>query len=280
MTIKIKPYTEALGAEILNINLGRKLSDSNLSLIKDTLNKYHVLFFRDQDITSKQLINFGKNFGSLEIHPLIPTLPGNPEIIELKSLDTGPAPMAKNSEVWHSDMSYTKIPPYAGILQAKKIPESGGNTMFLNAALAYDSLSTNMKKFLAKLKAVHSIVKTITHDELLDGNALKRFDMMNEKLPPIEHPVIRTHPETGKKLIYVNEIFTSHIVGLNINESDAILQFLYRHIHNPNFQCRFIWEKNSIAFWDNQITQHYAVADYSSLRTMHRLTIDGTHRPK
>ena len=93
--------------------------------------------------------------------------------------------MAKNSEVWHSDMSYTKIPPYAGILQAKKIPESGGNTMFLNAALAYDSLSTNMKKFLAKLKAVHSIVKTITHDELLDGKELKRFKMMNEKLPPI-----------------------------------------------------------------------------------------------
>ena len=139
MAVKIKPYTEALGAEVLNINLGRKLSANNLSLIKDTLNIYHVLFFRDQDITSKQLINFGKNFGSLEIHPLIPTLPGNPEIIELKSLDTGPAPMAKNSEVWHSDMSYTKIPPYAGILQAKKIPESGGNTMFLNAALAYDS---------------------------------------------------------------------------------------------------------------------------------------------
>ena len=184
MAVKIKPYTEALGAEVLNINLGRKLSDSNLSLIKDTLNKYHVLFFRNQDITSKQLINFGKNFGSLEIHPLIPTLPGNPEIIELKSLDTGPAPMAKNSEVWHSDMSYTKIPPYAGILQAKKIPESGGNTMFLNAALAYDSLSTNMKKFLAKLKAVHSIVKTITHDELLDGNALKRFNMMNESSSP------------------------------------------------------------------------------------------------
>jgi len=280
MTIKIKPYTEALGAEILNINLGRKLSDKNLSLIKDAINKYHVLFFRDQDITSNQFINFGKNFGSLEIHPLIPTLPGHPEIIEMKSLETGPAPMARNSEVWHSDMSYTKVPPYAGILKAMDIPESGGNTMFLNAALAYEALSGSMKKFLSKLKAVHSIVKTMNNDELLDSNSLKRFIMMNEKLPPIEHPIIRTHPETGKKLIFVNEIFTSHITGLNSNESDAILQFLYRHIHNPNFQCRFIWQQNSIAFWDNQITQHYAVADYSSLRTMHRLTVDGTHKPR
>jgi taurine dioxygenase len=120
----------------------------------------------------------------------------------------------------------------------------------------------------------------MNNDELLDSNSLKRFIMMNEKLPPIEHPVIRTHPETGKKLIFVNEIFTSHICGLNTNESDSILQFLYRHIHNPNFQCRFIWQQNSIAFWDNQITQHYAVADYSSLRTMHRLTVDGTHKPR
>jgi taurine dioxygenase len=280
MTIKIKPYTQALGAEILNINLGRKLSDKNLSLIKDAINKYHVLFFRDQDITSNQFINFGKNFGSLEIHPLIPTLPGHPEIIELKSLKTGPSPMARNSEVWHSDMSYTKTPPYAGILKAMDIPESGGNTMFLNAALAYEALSDKMKKFLSKLKAVHSIVKTMNNDELLDSNSLKRFIMMNEKLPPIEHPVIRTHPETGKKLIFVNEIFTSHICGLNTNESDSILQFLYRHIHNPNFQCRFIWQQNSIALWDNQITQHYAVADYSSLRTMHRLTVDGTHKPR
>ena len=280
MTIKVKPYTEALGAEILNINLGRKLSNKNISLIKDALNKYHVLFFREQDISSKQFISFGKNFGSLEIHPLIPTLPGHPEIIEMKSLETGPAPMARNSEVWHSDMSYTKVPPYAGILKAMDIPESGGNTMFLNAALAYEALSGSMKKFLSKLKAVHSIVKTMNNDELLDSNSLKRFIMMNEKLPPIEHPIIRTHPETGKKLIFVNEIFTSHITGLNSNESDAILQFLYRHIHNPNFQCRFIWQQNSIAFWDNQITQHYAVADYSSLRTMHRLTVDGTHKPR
>ena len=280
MTIKVKPYTEALGAEILKINLGRKLSNKNISLIKDALNKYHVLFFREQDISSKQFISFGKNFGSLEIHPLIPTLPGHPEIIEMKSLETGPAPMARNSEVWHSDMSYTKVPPYAGILKAMDIPESGGNTMFLNAALAYEALSGSMKKFLSKLKAVHSIVKTMNNEELLDSNSLKRFIMMNEKLPPIEHPIIRTHPETGKKLIFVNEIFTSHITGLNSNESDAILQFLYRHIHNPNFQCRFIWQQNSIAFWDNQITQHYAVADYSSLRTMHRLTVDGTHKPR
>ena len=280
MAIKVKPYTEALGAEILNINLGRKLSEKNFSLVKDALNKYHVLFFREQDISSKQFINFGKNFGSLEIHPLIPTLPGHQEIIEMKSLETGPAPMARNSEVWHSDMSYTKVPPYAGILKAMDIPESGGNTMFLNAALAYEALSGSMKKFLSKLKAVHSIVKTMNNDELLDSNSLKRFIMMNEKLPPIEHPIIRTHPETGKKLIFVNEIFTSHITGLNSNESDAILQFLYRHIHNPNFQCRFIWQQNSIAFWDNQITQHYAVADYSSLRTMHRLTVDGTHKPR
>jgi len=274
--IHIKPYTGALGAEILGIDLSKKLSKNHFNLIKNTLNEYHVVFFRNQNINPTQLVAFGKNFGKLEIHPLIPTLNNFPEIIELKSADDGPGPYARNSRIWHSDMTYTKIPPMGAILKAVSIPESGGNTMFLNACLAYNHLSDKMKTFLSKLKAVHSIVMTSTKEEILSEQGLSRFAKMQKALPPVEHPVIRTHPETGKKCIYVNEAFTSHIKGLNQNESDSILNFLYKHLHNPDFQCRFIWEENSIAFWDNRVTQHFAVGDYASRRTMHRLTIEGT----
>ena len=274
--IHIKPYTGALGAEILGIDLSKKLSKNHFNLITNTLNEYHVVFFRKQDINPSQLVKFGQNFGALEEHPLIPTLKDFPEIIELKSADDGPGPYARNSRIWHSDMTYTKIPPMGAILKAVSIPKSGGNTMFLNACLAYNHLSDKMKTFLSKLKAVHSIVMTSTKEEILSEQGLSRFAKMQKALPPVEHPVIRTHPETGKKCIYVNEAFTSHIKGLNQNESDSILNFLYKHLHNPDFQCRFIWEENSIAFWDNRVTQHFAVGDYTSRRTMHRLTIEGT----
>jgi taurine dioxygenase len=274
--IRIKPYTGALGAEILGIDLSKTLSKKHFNLIKNTLNEYHVIFFRKQDISPVQLVTFGKNFGKLEIHPLIPTLKDFPEIIELKSADDGPGPYSRNSRIWHSDMTYTKIPPMGAILKAITIPESGGNTMFLNACLAYEQLSKKMKNFLSKLQAVHSIVMTSTKEEILSEQGLSRFAKMQKALPPVEHPVIKIHPETGKKCIYVNEAFTSHITGLNHNESDSLLDFLYKHLHNPDFQCRFIWEKNSIAFWDNQVTQHFAVGDYNTKRIMHRLTIEGT----
>jgi|TARA_B100000959_G_scaffold30539_1_gene29163 taurine dioxygenase len=274
--IRIKPYTGALGAEILGIDLSKTLSKKHFNLIKNTLNEYHVIFFRKQDISPVQLVTFGKNFGKLEIHPLIPTLKDFPEIIELKSADDGPGPYSRNSRIWHSDMTYTKIPPMGAILKAITIPESGGNTMFLNACLAYEQLSKKMKNFLSKLQAVHSIVMTNTKEEILSEQGLSRFAKMQKALPPVEHPVIKIHPETGKKCIYVNEAFTSHITGLNHNESDSLLDFLYKHLHNPDFQCRFIWEKNSIAFWDNQVTQHFAVGDYNTKRIMHRLTIKGT----
>jgi len=274
--IRIKPYTGALGAEILGTDLSKKLSKKHFNLIKNTLNEYHVIFFRKQDISPAQLVTFGKNFGKLEIHPLIPTLKDFPEIIELKSADDGPGPYSRNSRIWHSDMTYTKIPPMGAILKAITIPESGGNTMFLNACLAYEQLSKKMKNFLSKLQAVHSIVMTSTKEEILSEQGLSRFAKMQKALPPVEHPVIKIHPETGKKCIYVNEAFTSHITGLNHNESDSLLDFLYKHLHNPDFQCRFIWEKNSIAFWDNQVTQHFAVGDYNTKRIMHRLTIKGT----
>jgi len=274
--IRIKPYTGALGAEILGIDLSKTLSKKHFNLIKNTLNEYHVIFFRKQDISPVQLVTFGKNFGKLEIHPLIPTLKDFPEIIELKSADDGPGPYSRNSRIWHSDMTYTKIPPMGAILKAITIPESGGNTMFLNACLAYEQLSKKMKNFLSKLQAVHSIVMTSTKEEILSEQGLSRFAKMQKALPPVVHPVIKIHPETGKKCIYVNEAFTSHITGLNHNESDSLLDFLYKHLHNPDFQCRFIWEKNSIAFWDNQVTQHFAVGDYNTKRIMHRLTIEGT----
>ncbi len=274
--IQIKPYTNALGAEILGVNLTEKLSNTQIASIKDALNTYHVVFFRDQNINSTEFVNFGKNFGILETHPLIPTLKGFPEIIQLESNDDGPHPHAAKSRIWHADQSYMPIPPMGAILKAITIPESGGNTMFLNANLAYEQLSKKMKNFLSKLTAVHSVVMIKTRDEVLSEDGLSKFASLTKKAPPVEHPIIKTQPQTGKKYIYVNEAFTSHITGLNPKESDAILEFLFKHFHNPDLQCRFIWKENSIAFWDNEVTQHFAVGDYDSKRTMHRLTISGT----
>jgi taurine dioxygenase len=273
--IEVHPVAGNIGAEIHGVDLRKPLSDSVYAEINRALLENCVIFFRDQDITPEQQITFSGMFGSLQVHPFIPTLEGHPEIIELRSAATGPAEMSYQSNVWHTDMTYTSEPPMGCVLYAKEVPASGGDTMFLNAYRAYETLSPKMKEIVAGLTAIHDITVTMPADFMAQSWAPKQLESLQKKTPPVEHPIVRTHPETGHKLLFVNKHFTSHIKELNRNESDALLNCLYEHSAKPENIVRFNWQTHSIAFWDNRSTQHYAVNDYHSLRVMHRITICG-----
>jgi len=273
--IETRPVSGNLGAEIHGVDLRQPLSETAYKEIRQALLDNCVIFFRDQDITPEQQIAFAKRFGELQVHPYIPTLEGYPEIIELRSEDDGPAAMSYQSNKWHTDMTYTPDPPMGCVLSAKDAPPAGGDTMFLNLYRAFDTLSPAMQAFVSTLTAVHDITVSMPADFMAQSWAPKQLESLHKKTPPVGHPVVRTHPETGKKCLFVNSNFTSHIKDLSRTESDALLNMLYEHIAKPENVCRFNWETNSIAFWDNRCTQHYAVNDYHALRVMHRVTICG-----
>jgi taurine dioxygenase len=277
--IEVRPVSGNLGAEIHGIDLREPMTDSIYQEVRQALLENCVIFFRDQDITPDQQKAFAARFGELQIHPYIPTLDGYPEIIELASDPDGPAEMSYQSNKWHTDMTFMQEPPLGCVLYGKIIPDAGGDTMFLNLYRALETLSPAMQEFVAGLTAVHNITASMPEDFINLSWAPKQLERLHEKTPAVEHPVVRTHPETGRKCLFVNSNFTSHIKDLNRNESDALLSMLYEHIAKPENVCRFNWGTGSIAFWDNRCTQHYAVNDYHSLRVMHRVTINGD-RPR
>jgi taurine dioxygenase len=273
--IKVQPVAGNIGAEIHGVDLRTTLSESVIAELRQALLQYLVIFFRDQDITPEQHIAFGQRFGKLHIHPYIPALAGYPEIIELRSNDDGPAEMAYQSNQWHTDLTYTAEPSMASILRATRAADAGGDTMFLNLYRAFETLSPSMQEYLTSLTAIHDITVSMPADFMQQAWAPKQLEALHRKTPPIEHPVVCTHPETGRKLLYVNANFTSHIKQLQRHESDALLQMLYAHLAKPENVVRFNWRTHSIAFWDNRCTQHYAINDYHSLRVMHRVTMCG-----
>jgi taurine dioxygenase len=273
--IAVTPVAGNLGAEISGVDLREPLTEDQYQEIRQALLQHLVIFFREQNITPEQHKEFGKRFGTLHFHPFIPALADHPEIIELRSAEDGPAEMAYQSNQWHTDLTYTTEPPMASILWAQQAPPAGGDTMFLNLYRAFDTLSPKMQEFVADLTAVHDVVASMPVDFMEQNWAPKQLERLQSKTPPIEHPVVRTHPETGKKLLFVNANFTSHIKQLSRPESAALLNYLYEHIAKPENVCRFNWRTHSIAFWDNRCTQHYAINDYHSLRVMHRVTVCG-----
>ncbi len=262
------PLTPAIGAEIKNIDLGAGLNGTNFESLREALYRYQVIFFRDQAITVEAQKELGKRFGELVAHPNDPGLEGHPEVMTIHA-DESSKRIA--GERWHSDVSCSNEPPMGSILRIFEVPSHGGDTLFSSMYTAYQGLSELMKEFLGGLSAIHdgapyykSVNRKIGRDD--DG----------KEYPKSEHPVIRTHPITGRKGIFVNEIFTSHIVGLEKKESDVVLNFLFDHVKKPEFQCRFHWEKNSIAFWDNRCTQHLAMWDYwPEVRSGYRVTVKG-----
>ncbi|HET7201540.1 MAG TPA: TauD/TfdA family dioxygenase [Burkholderiales bacterium] len=265
--IEVRKSTPNIGAEILGIDLSRPLDDEQFRLVHDALMQRLVVFFRDQRLTVEQHKAFGRRFGRLHAHPAAPReLPGHPEIFVVKA-DEQSEHVA--GEDWHSDVSCDVEPPMGSILYLTEVPEDGGgDTLFANMYLAYEALSEPVKRLIGGLKAVH------------DGEHYYRgrygVDDRGKVFPRAEHPVVRTHPVTGRKALYVNRMFTTRIVGLRKGESDAILEMLYRHIETPEFSVRFRWRPNSVAFWDNRCAQHHAVWDYYPARRYgHRVTVCG-----
>ena len=266
-----KPLAGALGAEIEGIDLTQTLSANDYKQIRKLLIKNEVIFFRNQDISPAQQKALADSFGPLQTHPAYETVEDFPDITILESTAENPTKI----EAWHSDMTCRQHPPIASILRSKITPEKGGDTLWSSMTAAYDNLSGNMKSFLDGLSAVHDFRYGFKESLEEKGGADRLSEAVKEN-PPVEHPIIQTHPESGKKVIFVNSLFTTHIVGLNRLESRAILDFLFDHIRTPEFTCRFSWEPNCIALWDNRSTQHKPINDYfPQHRKLHRITIYG-----
>lgn len=264
--IGIKPLTPVIGAEIEGIDLRETLDDTTIGEVRRALLAHRVIFFRDQDIGVEQHIAFARAFGDLEIHPATPKDQPNPEVLHIAHDDKNKG--GENN--WHSDVTWRAEPSLGSILRAREVPEVGGDTLFSCMVAAYEGLSPAMKDWVCGLTAVHDIARVFAK------RLGKTTEELHAKYPPMEHPVVRTHPETGERALYVNTGFTSHIKGLDRKESDWLLQHLYAQAAIPEYQCRFRWRANSIAFWDNRASQHYAASDYfPAYRAMERVTIAG-----
>ncbi len=268
--IRVQKVTPRIGAEIFGVDLAQPLDNETFREIRAALLENQVIFFRDQDITLDQHKDFGRLFGELHIHPAAPSPEGHPEILRIHG-DANSKRVA--GEGWHTDVSCDAEPPMGSILRMHTVPESGGDTMFSSMYAAYDALSQPMKDFLTGLTAVHSGEHVYRNRYEYKGG---QRDDTRKAFPVNEHPVIRTHPETGRQSIFVNSGFTSHIPQLSSRESEALLAYLYAHCARPEFHCRFRWEAGSIAFWDNRCAQHHALWDYfPNVRSGYRVTIQG-----
>lgn len=257
----VKPMTPVLGAEIDGIDLGSNLSDEQVQDLRNALLEYQVIFFRDQHMSMDQHKDLGRCFGTLHCHPAIPGPEGHPEILMLHSDEKNQGA----ASAWHSDVSCDQVPNLGSILYGKTIPETGGDTCWASMYAAYEGLSDAMQHFLSGLNGVHE-----------SEHIYSKIKGSVSNYPCAEHPIIRTHPETGRQALFVNSVFTTGIKELKPAEGRNLLDFLIRHIETPEFQVRFHWEENSVAFWDNRCTQHRATADFfPQTRTMQRVTING-----
>lgn len=263
--IQVRPVTPRIGAEIFGVDLSTSVDDQTFGEIHDALMAHCVLFFRDQTFDHDSQKAFGRRFGDLSIHPAIAAPDGHPEIVPIHA-DENSKKIA--GERWHSDVSCVEEPPLGSILYLHTVPEIGGDTLFSNMYAAYDALSDKMKAYLDGLTARHDGEEQY-RGRYSDNDAGRQY-------PACDHPVVRTHPETGRKCLFVNPIFTKKINGVPRVESDAVLQMLHQHCANEDFQVRFRWQKGSVAFWDNRCVQHLAIWDYyPHTRSGFRVTIKG-----
>lgn len=269
---EVEPVTPTIGGNVIGLDLSQPLSDEAFEQLHAAFLERKALFFRDQNISLDQHKAFGRRFGELHIHPASSPYKADgvshPEILFLHA-DENTTRTA--GDTWHSDVSCDPEPPMASILRLVKIPPSGGDTLFASMYAAYDALSDPMKRYLGEL--------TATHDGAANyrDRAKRRDNFIEDKeYPRNSHPVVRTHPETGRKALYINTAFTSHINDVPKAESDALLSFLYQHNTNAAFQCRFQWSENAIAMWDNRCTLHHAMWDYyPNVRSGFRVTVQG-----
>ena len=261
--IQIAPSTLCIGAEISGVNLALPLQDQQIAELRQAIADYQVIFFRDQALDFDSHQRFGRYFGELMRHSGVAGLKEHPLIVAIHA-DADSKYVA--GENWHSDLTCDAEPPMGSILYLHTVPEVGGDTLFSSMYAAYEALSDRMKAYLEGLTAIH------------DGEHVYRpiTDDPSKRFPCSSHPVVRTHPVTGRKGLFVNRSYTTRINGVSKEESDAVLSYLYAHCMNPNFQVRFRWRPHSVAFWDNRCTQHMAVWDYHpQVRSGYRVTVKG-----
>jgi taurine dioxygenase len=277
-SIHVEPLTCSIGAELGNVNLGAAAEDDGLMAeIRALLLKHRVVFFRDQDITRAQHVAFARRFGELEDHPVVGSHPDHPGLVQIYE-----SPPERNENSWHTDATWRERPPLGCVLRCVECPLVGGDTMWVNMVEAYQQLPEDIKLKIAPLRARHSIEASFGAAMSID----KRL-ALKAQYPDAEHPVVRTHPETGEKVLFVNGSFTTHFTNYNTPANvrfgqdkapgaSQLLNYLISQACIPEYQVRFRWKKNSVAFWDNRSTQHYAVMDYPPChRKMERTAIIG-----
>jgi taurine dioxygenase len=273
MSIDIIPLSPALGAEISGVNLSRDLTGEQRTAIEQALLDHQVLFFRNQAITPRQQARFAANFGDLHIHPIYPNVPEQPEVLILDTAVTD----VRDNAIWHTDVTFLPTPALGAVLSAKQVPAYGGDTLWASGIAAFEALSGPMKALLDGLTATHDFTRSFPLERFGNTPAdFARWEETRRKNPPLSHPVIRTHPVSGRKALFVNEGFTTRINELEAAESEAILKLLFAHGTRPEFTLRWRWQADDVAMWDNRVTQHYAVDDYRpQRRVMHRATMLG-----
>jgi taurine dioxygenase len=270
-TLNIAKITMSLGAEVSNVDLREHLDDDVREEIRRALLDHQVLVFRGQHLSPEQHVAFARQWG--EIHySAVPTAHGGPPEINVLDMST---PKGNGSDRWHSDSPFLDNPTDATFLNAVMMPSTGGDTCFANMYDAYENLSEPMRRYVDGLYAVQDVTTTLN---LAVDKGNSDFDVaeMQRRLPPVEHPVVRTHPDTGRKVLYVDAASTSKIVGVSRKESEMILDHLFSQAHNVAVQCRVRWNAGDLVFYDNRCTQHIAVSDYNERRIMHLVSIKGS----
>ena len=266
-TIEVEPLTPTIGAELSGFRMSGDLPAEQLAEIRRALLEWKVVFFRDQDVSVDEHVAFGRCFGELEVHPFTPNREDHPEVVVIQH--DGDSKFGENH--WHSDVTWRQEPSLGSILRARIVPPVGGDTLFADMGAAYRGLREETRERIDGLHAIHSYVKVF-------GRAVpeEKREAMREQYPDARHPVVRTHPETGEKSLYVNGAFVSHLEGLEPEDSRELLRHLFRQARVPEYQVRFRWREDSVAFWDNRAVQHYAAFDYRPhTRRVERVTIVG-----
>jgi taurine dioxygenase len=273
MSVSVEQLSTHIGAEVAGIDL-RELDTAAVGAIRRLLIEHHVIFFRNQPIEPAELIAVAERFGSIDIHAFGRHLPGLPEVGLLDQID----PEQDGANRFHTDSTFMERPPFGALLCAVQLPSVGGDTTWVSMIAAYQRLSPVLQRTLGKLTALHDITGPLLR-AAAGGHSVGSVEEISDRWPPVSHPVVCRHPETGQDFLYVNSNFTTRINELNEAESDALLRFLFEHVKSPENQVRFHWQEGSIALWDNRCTQHHAAADYHERRIMHRVTIAGTWAP-
>lgn len=273
MSLKITPVSPAIGALVEGIDLRQALDDYQRAAIEAALLDHQVLFFREQPLSPAQQARFARRFGDLHIHPIYPNVPQQPEILILDTAVTD----VRDNALWHTDVTFLATPAMGAVLSAQQVPAWGGDTLWASGGAAYEALSAPLRALLEGLTASHDFTLSFPLERFAStAEDLARYEATRRQHPPLSHPVVRTHPVSGRKALFVNPGFTRRINELSEAESTAILQLLFAHATRPEFTVRWRWQAGDVAFWDNRCTQHYAVDDYRpARRVMHRATVLG-----